>query len=426
MSKSRESDDLGKYVQQANATLLATLQRLSLHEPAASPCGPPRALFEEPGPSIFDAIEEFTLEESVEVKIAGFELTQFTQRRKDELFKRHKKEQEDQLVQRKREAEKGYNLRESTTKLLKGEFTLHNEQLAKSETYPITAEDLEKLRPETDLNDVIVGTYAKLLQFSFLPPHTSHHLHLYSSFFLEKLIADFVREEVICDRNPAQLLAQVKERVKENYKNVKRWTRKFDLFEKDVLVFPVNAFRHWFCVLVLRPGALLGSQGGKCQLIYCDSMFEQRDFVVEAFRKYLECELEDKKGLTVELNEQNLPCHQLLVTPAPLSCPARPTPTTADSTCSPTSRNSSSRRRNSSSSKLCPADANSTSSPAPSSSPCANASANSSSDSSTARTSRRSTTSSPTTAPRRNASCRARTAPTTTRSTTRSTRSTRR
>ena len=43
----------------------------------------------------------------------------------------------------------------------------------------------------------------------------------------------------------------------ENYLNVKRWTRKDDIFSKDVLVFPINMFNHWFCVLVNNPGALL-------------------------------------------------------------------------------------------------------------------------------------------------------------------------
>lgn len=64
-------------------------------------------------------------------------------------------------------------------------------------------------------------------------------------------------------------------KVKENYKNVKRWTKKIDIFAKDMLVFPINAFRHWFCIIVNRPSCLLNNSGA-CEIIYCDSMFEKR------------------------------------------------------------------------------------------------------------------------------------------------------
>lgn len=69
-------------------------------------------------------------------------------------------------------------------KLTKAEFTLHNDILAKTETFPITADDMEKLKPETDLNDTIVHIYIKLLQFMFLPMEVDQKTHIFSSFFL--------------------------------------------------------------------------------------------------------------------------------------------------------------------------------------------------------------------------------------------------
>jgi Ulp1 family protease len=57
-----------------------------------------------------------------------------------------------------------------------------------------------------------------------------------------------------------------------------------------VLVLPINMFKHWFCIIVTNPAALLVDSltnlKGKCQLIFCDSMFEMRDFVVQAIRMY--------------------------------------------------------------------------------------------------------------------------------------------
>jgi sentrin-specific protease 7 len=171
---------------------------------------------------------------------------------------------------------------------LKNEFTLRNEVLGKTETFTFTGEDLEKLRPETDLNDTIIGAYIKIIQLMWLPVERDQKCHIFSSFFLERLIGDYVKEEFVYDKEPAFLVQQVQAKVKENYKNVKRWTKKLDIFEKDMLVFPINAFKHWFCIIVLRPGSLLSAQPN-CEMAYCDSMFDQRDFVAEAIKKYLEC-----------------------------------------------------------------------------------------------------------------------------------------
>jgi sentrin-specific protease 7 len=149
---------------------------------------------------------------------------------------------------------------------------------------------MEKLRPETDLNDVIIGSYIKLLQFVFLPLQTDQSTYIFSSFFLEKIIGELVKDEVIYDKDSLWLVEQVRTKVKESYKNVKRWTKKIDIFEKEMLVYPINAFKHWFCILVLRPNSLI-SNSGTCEVVYCDSMFERRDFVAEAIRKYLQHEL---------------------------------------------------------------------------------------------------------------------------------------
>jgi Ulp1 family protease len=56
-------------------------------------------------------------------------------------------------------------------RLTRNEFILTNEQSLKNETFPIKNEDMEKLRPDTDLNDTIVGNYIKMFNFVFLPQH---------------------------------------------------------------------------------------------------------------------------------------------------------------------------------------------------------------------------------------------------------------
>lgn len=64
------------------------------------------------------------------------------------------------------------------------------------------------------------------------------------------MITKFAEEPYQLFKNQVE---KIKEKVRENYNNVKRWTKNTDIFEKELLIFPINAFSHWFCVLVLNP-----------------------------------------------------------------------------------------------------------------------------------------------------------------------------
>ena len=103
-------------------------------------------------------------------------------------------------------------------------------------------------------------------------------------------------------------------KVKENYQKVKRWTKSTDIFEKDYIVFPINAFSHWFCVIILNVGNILTPKANRqTQIIYCDSMLEKRDFIVATVREYLQQELFEKKKIEIRIFEGNSPCYQLLL-----------------------------------------------------------------------------------------------------------------
>ena len=116
--------------------------------------------------------------------------------------------------------------------------------------------------------------YLKLIHCVLLPAPLQPQLYCYSSFFMEKLISEFTRDDFIMDKDAHWLSANVRLRVADNYAKLARWTKREDIFQKELIVIPINAFRHWFCVLVLRPFALLEPKGeSKCELVYCDSMF---------------------------------------------------------------------------------------------------------------------------------------------------------
>ena len=40
---------------------------------------------------------------------------------------------------------------------------------------------------------------------------------------------------------------------------VARWTKNFDIFERDFILIPINYSLHWSLIVIIRPGALLVS-----------------------------------------------------------------------------------------------------------------------------------------------------------------------
>lgn len=79
---------------------------------------------------------------------------------------------------------------------------------------------------------------------------------------------------------------KIRKRVEENYKNIKRWTKSYDIFSKQLVVFPINAFNHWFGVILRNPSSLLHpTKDTTAEFIYCDSMLERRDLVIEAIKE---------------------------------------------------------------------------------------------------------------------------------------------
>ena len=46
-------------------------------------------------------------------------------------------------------------------------------------------------------------------------------------------------------------------------------------------------------------------------MVFCDSMFEMREFITASIRTYLEEWLYEKKKITVKINSEVLPCYSL-------------------------------------------------------------------------------------------------------------------
>ncbi|WFD01117.1 Ulp1 peptidase [Malassezia yamatoensis] len=149
----------------------------------------------------------------------------------------------------------------------------------------VEAHDLAKLGPGQWLNDEVINFYGTLIQQRANeaerlreearqqkqpPPHEAcafWSVHFFSSYFWQKLQSN-------------------------GYKGVQRWSRRVDLFTKDLILLPINLGQsHWVCAAInlrLR------------RFEYYDSIGIARPKVFESLRDYLAQELQAKKQLSID------------------------------------------------------------------------------------------------------------------------------
>ncbi|GAA5979097.1 hypothetical protein JCM10908_002803 [Rhodotorula pacifica] len=79
------------------------------------------------------------------------------------------------------------------------------------------------------------------------------------------------------------------------FAKVKRWTRRFNTFEKDIIIIPINHNNmHWCCSAVnLR----------EKRFEYYDSLGSPREFVYKTLRKWLQEEHKSRKGTEIDLSD---------------------------------------------------------------------------------------------------------------------------
>jgi Ulp1 family protease len=100
----------------------------------------------------------------------------------------------------------------------------------------ITKGDMRRLDPPIYLNDTIIDF--KILHM-LLNEYSSRRkqVHCFQSFFYTRLNDE--------------------RSVEDGFKNVATWTKAVDIFEKEMLILPVNHTSHWSALFLLRPNLLL-------------------------------------------------------------------------------------------------------------------------------------------------------------------------
>ena len=102
----------------------------------------------------------------------------------------------------------------------------------------ITSEDYGHLSPTEKINDVLIDFYLKYLQIgNWSDNKMLERTYIFSTYFYTALT-----------KESSSSVNIPKSEIMHN--NVKKWTKKVNIFEEDFIVIPINERDHWFVVII--------------------------------------------------------------------------------------------------------------------------------------------------------------------------------
>ncbi|KAL7299309.1 hypothetical protein TKK_0007888 [Trichogramma kaykai] len=160
----------------------------------------------------------------------------------------------------------------------------------------ITVDDFKCLDPNQNLNDVIIHFYLQYLMHELLSDEHRRKVHLFNTFFYTRL------------SNPRRLENQNELTLAERqYNEIKRWTKKIGIFEKDFIIIPVHQKSHWFLAIICYPSLIMNNlktsdefheNSKKPSIIIFDSLTKLsvgRSKVANDIKLYLKSEFNSRK-----------------------------------------------------------------------------------------------------------------------------------
>jgi sentrin-specific protease 1 len=129
--------------------------------------------------------------------------------------------------------------------------------VAEAGDIPLTLSDLRRFKGKTWLNDECINGYLQLVQ-----ARNPADVHSFSTFFYSTLC-------------------------KNGYSGVQRWSRRFDLFSKKLILIPVHLGMHWTMSCIDLEHRLI---------MYMDSFHAENNRCLDTLWSYMESEHRDKKG----------------------------------------------------------------------------------------------------------------------------------
>nr|CAI5827162.1 unnamed protein product [Callosobruchus analis] len=147
-----------------------------------------------------------------------------------------------------------------------------NEVLAKKFNLNITRRDLRTLAGLNWLNDEVINFYMNLIIERSKQSPDRPKAFAFNTFFYPKLLKD-------------------------GPQGLRRWTKRVDLFEHDMVCIPIHLGMHWCMAIVdFRDKSIR----------YYDSMGSSNDRCLEALRHYIEAEHMDKKKTAFDTSDFTL------------------------------------------------------------------------------------------------------------------------
>ncbi|ORX51294.1 cysteine proteinase, partial [Hesseltinella vesiculosa] len=133
--------------------------------------------------------------------------------------------------------------------------------ISQFKTAVVEYKDIQKLLPETWLNDEIINFYMLLLMERSNKSSAFPSIHCFNTFFCSTL-----RDQ--------------------GYDKVRRWTKRVDIFSKDLVLIPINRSYHW---------TLGAVDMNKKQISVYDSLNGDHSHTIKLLFRYLDQEHADKK-----------------------------------------------------------------------------------------------------------------------------------
>ena len=134
----------------------------------------------------------------------------------------------------------------------------------------MTGRKLRCLKPNTWLNDEVINFYMKMLQERddtlFERDKNRRHSHFFNTFFAERLLKT--------DKHY-------------KYENVKKWSKKLDIFEMDKIFFPINIDNMHWTLAVVYPQ--------EKRIEYFDSMRGKGKFYMDGLLQWIKDEAATKE-----------------------------------------------------------------------------------------------------------------------------------
>ena len=151
-----------------------------------------------------------------------------------------------------------------------------NELLCELLNVPVYRRDMRKLKPGEWLNDEVVNYYFKMLLARANDEGDPNRpkCHVTNTQFYPKLAET---DKGYC------------------YANVRRWTKKVDIFSKDLVIIPIHCHgNHWTLALI---------NFSRKRLEYFDPLFGSAGEVLRNLRKYVQDESKDKSQKPYDMSE---------------------------------------------------------------------------------------------------------------------------